>query len=151
MGWIEAYTREDKPEFEDISAYVDCPFWEGLCEFIEETYSIKPAIEYSRCSGAPGWNVKYNKSSRALCTLYPNNGYFTCLISIGRKEAPETELMLGSFSSYLQELYKNTNVFNGSRWLMIDVATEKIFEEVKELLCIRIHPPKKKAADGTSR
>ncbi len=34
---------------------------------------------------------------------------------------------------------------------MIDVATEKIFEEVKELLCIRIHPPKKKAADGTSR
>ena len=116
MGWIEAYTREDKPEFEDISAYVDCPFWEGLCEFIEETYSIKPAIEYSRCSGAPG-----------------------------------TELMLGSFSSYLQELYKNTNVFNGSRWLMIDVATEKIFEEVKELLCIRIHPPKKKAADGTSR
>ena len=65
MGWIEAYTREDKPEFEDISAYVDCPFWDGLCEFIEETYSIKPAIEYSRCSGAPGWNVKY-REGRAL-------------------------------------------------------------------------------------
>ena len=144
MRWIEAYTRGDKPEFEEISSYVESPLWDELCKFIEATYMISPSIEYSRCSGAPGWNVKYKKSSRALCTLYPNKGYFTCLVSIGRKEAPQAEMVLSSFSDYLQELYKNTNVFNGSRWLMIDITSKRICGEVKELLSIRICPPKRK-------
>ncbi len=150
MKWIDAYTKENKPEFEEISSYVESQVWDELCKFIEDTYMVFPSIEYSTCSGAPGWNVKYKKSSRALCTLYPNKGYFTCLVSIGRKEAPEAEFILSSFSDYLQELYKNTSVFNGSRWLMIDVTTPQICGEVKELLSIRVHPPKRKQRQAVS-
>lgn len=150
MKWIDTYTKENKPEFEEISSYVESQVWDELCKFIEDTYMVFPSIEYSTCSGAPGWNVKYKKSSRALCTLYPNKGYFTCLVSIGRKEAPETEFILGSFSDYLQEVYKNTTVFNGSRWLMIDVTTPQICGEVKELLSIRVHPPKRKQTQAAS-
>lgn len=150
MKWIDTYTKENKPEFEEISSYVESRVWDELCKFIEDTYMVFPSIEYSTCSGAPGWNVKYKKSSRALCTLYPNKGYFTCLISIGRKEAPEAEFILGSFSDYLQEMYKHTPVFNGSRWLMIDVTTPQICGEVKELLSIRVHPPKRKQGQAAS-
>lgn len=144
MGWIETYNRDDKPEFEAICRYVDNPCWDELCGFLEETYAVKPIIEYSICSGAPGWNVKYKKSGRALCTLYPNQGYFTCLVSIGRKEASEAEFLLTSFGSYMQDLYKNTNVFNGGRWLMIDVTAEEICAEAKELICLRVRPPQKR-------
>lgn len=144
MSWSEAFTNETKPDLNSISTYVNCANWEDLCTFIEQTYQIKPSIEYSKCSGAPGWNVKYKKSSRSLCTLYPERGRFICLISIGRKEAPEAELILTACSQYVQELYKNTVLYNGSRWLMIDVTTDQIQQDVKELLCIRIHPPKNK-------
>lgn len=143
MKWNEAFSKENKPEFEDISRYVGCAYWDELYEFIEDTYGIKPSIEYSGCS-IPGWNVKYRKSSKSLCTLYPEKGQFTCLISIGRKEAPQAELMLTSFSEHLQELYYNTSTYNGSRWLMIHVNSEKILNDVKELLCLRVPPPKNK-------
>ncbi|MPM45784.1 hypothetical protein SDC9_92476 [bioreactor metagenome] len=88
----------------------------------------------------PGWNVKYKKSSRSICTLYPKENHFTCLISIGIKEAVETELIMQSFDLYLMELYQNTKPFNGSRWLMIDVTSQEILENVKTLINIRVKP-----------
>lgn len=51
MGGIETYTREDKPKFEAISNYVHSPNWDKLCAFLEETYSVNPLIEYSKCAG----------------------------------------------------------------------------------------------------
>ena len=143
MTWNEMYDKENKPDFKAVADYVACKYWDELCDFVERTYSIAPIMDYSKCSAAPGWNVKYRKSSKSLCTLYPNKDYFTCLISIGRKEAPETEFILNACTSYVQELYKKSDMLNGARWLMIDVTTGEILKDVLELLCIRIHPPKK--------
>ena len=143
MEWSEKYSKGSPPATEEIKEYVKSPHWTDLCSFIENTYSLKPNVEYSGCSGAPGWNVKYKKSGRSLCTLYPNRGYFTCLISIGRREAPEAELVLNSFCTYLKELYQNTKLLNGSRWLMIDVTTDEILDHVKDLVSIRANPSKK--------
>ena len=39
------------------------PLWRRLCEELGERYWIQPKIEYSGCSMAPGWNVKYRKGS----------------------------------------------------------------------------------------
>lgn len=142
MEWSEKFTRGNPPSPEEIRDYIKSPLWTDLCQFIEDTYSLSPVFEHSSCSRAPGWNVKYKKSGRALCTLYPGRGYYTCLISIGRKEAPEAEMMMNSFSGYLRDLYKKTSLYNGSRWLMIDVTSEEILDNVKDLICIRTHPPK---------
>ena len=120
MSWNTVFPQSDNPNFSDISKYVNCRLWDDLCTHIEDVYKIAPSIEYSRCSMETGWNVKYKKSSRSLCTLYPKEKFFTCLISIGSKESLETELWLPSFDLYLQELYQDTKPFNGSRWLMID-------------------------------
>lgn len=143
MTWSDEFTKEIRPEISDITKYINNPFWTLLCEFIENTYLIKPLIEFSKCSLAKGWNVKYKKGSRSICTLYPKKGYFTILISIGSNEVEETEFILPSCTSYLQEIYKNTNLFNGSRWLMIDVTSEEIFRDVKNLISIRAKYKKK--------
>lgn len=140
MSWNEMFGKENKPDYEAVADYVNCSQWGELCQFIEETYSINPLMDYSKCSAAPGWNIKYKKSGRSLCTLYPNKDYFTCLLCIGRKEAPEAELILHACTPYVQELYKDSGMLNGARWLMIDVTSSEILEDVLELLCIRIHP-----------
>lgn len=108
------------------------PFWRS------------PTVFYPVWStaGAPGWNVKYKKGSRALCTLYPRLGYFTCMVSVGRKETVQAELLLPSFDPYLQALYQKADVFNGGRWLMIDVISEPVLENVKELIQLRVKPNK---------
>jgi hypothetical protein len=74
----------------------------------------------------PGWNVKYQKSGKSLCTLYPMEGFFIALVVIGNKESFEAELMLPLLSSYTQSLYQNTAFSAGGRWLMINVTDQTI-------------------------
>ncbi len=135
--------NNESPSMDEIAVFVSNPLWNELCGFIEKTYSVLPQIEYSSCSMKPGWNVKYKKSSRAICTLYPDKGDFTCLLVIGSKEALEVELILASCDPYIIEIYKQTKPFNGGRWLMIDVKTSEILNDLKELICIRTKPKKR--------
>ncbi len=137
MSWNEQYPKEIKPELNDIGAFVASPLWQRLCAQLEQTYGVKPLTEHSRCSGAPGWNVKYKKGGRSLCTLYPAGGYFTCLVAIGGEAAVEAELALNTYSDYTRALYQHAMPFNGSRWLMIDVRDEHILADALSLIAIR--------------
>lgn len=137
MSWNERYPKEIKPELTDIDAFVASPLWQQFCAQVEQTYGVKPVTEHSRCSGAPGWNVKYKKGGRSLCTLYPAGGYFTCLVAIGGGAAQEAELALNTFAAYTRELYQNATPLNGSRWLMVDVRDEHILADALALIAMR--------------
>lgn len=143
MIWSEEFGKETKPGIEMVDGYINCPYWHELQQFLNQAYGAEPSIEYSCCSGAKGWNVKYKRGSRALCTVYPKEGFFTCLISVGRKELHEVELLMDIFTPYLQNLYEKSLGINGSKWLMIDVTSEEILGDVKELIGIRVKPLKK--------
>lgn len=150
MNWNEIYTVDKKPSAEEISEYINNHLWNELTEFVEKVYLVKPLIEYSRCSLAPGWNVKYKKGSRSICTLYPNKNYFTCLVCVGSKEVVEVELLLPTLEQYIQELYKTSGSLNGTRWLMIDVKNSKILNDIMELIRIRVKNKSKKLSNNSN-
>ena len=126
-----------KPSMSTISAYVNSPLFECLCKHIETEYQSKPVLDYSRCSFQYGWNVKYKKAGRTLCTLYPMEGYYIALIVIGEREVTETEWMLPLFTEYIQQLYRETKMGMGQKWLMINVTDEVVLDDVKQLIYIR--------------
>ena len=68
MTWNTLWPQNRKPSPDDIAEFVDNPLWKALCSWLESGYRTVPRIEYSRCGMAPGWNVKYKKGGRALCT-----------------------------------------------------------------------------------
>ena len=140
MSWFEAYPKEQEPTLEEIARFIDSPLWNGLCDWAEGTYAIAPKVEHSTCSGAPGWNVKYKKSGRALCTLYPDAGAFTALVTIGAKEATQAELLLPTCTDYIRELYTRTKTFNGARWLMIRITDAQVLADVKQFIRLRVAP-----------
>lgn len=140
MTWNELFPKSCKPDLGQIAGYVANPVWQELGDFISTAYGAVPQIEHSTCSGAPGWNVKYKISSRSLCTLYPHEGFFTCLVCIGSRETAEVELLLPACCAYTREVYNTAKPFNGTRWLMIDVTSQEILDDVKKLLCTRIKP-----------
>lgn len=142
MLWSEKYGADKQPTNAEINQYIGGSFFHELCAYIEETYKISSKIEYSKCSMARGWNIKYKKESKSVCTIYPNQGFFTCMVVIGSKEASEAELILTACTSYTQELYRATNPFNGSRWLMIDVTSGEILNDVEELIGVRVKTKK---------
>ncbi len=136
--WDMLYTAEQMPDQVQIAAYMDNPLWEQFSRWIETTYQCQPVMQYSKCSLKRGWNIKYRKGSRAICTVYPESGSFTCLVIIGSKQLQAAEAYIETCSAALQQLYRETALFNGGKWLMIVVTDAVMLEQAKGLLQIRM-------------
>ncbi len=111
--------------------------WLSLTSHIEQTFGAKPQIAYSSCSAKPGWNVKYKKSGKALCTLYPEPESFTALVVTGAADMEKFLLTRALFSDRLNTLYDKTQLFNNTKWLMIGVTDDTLLDDVKKLLDIK--------------
>lgn len=138
MEWSSLFGRDRQPASQDLELFINTPQWEHFLQFMEVTCPVPSRMEYSGCSMQPGWNMKYKKSGKNLFTVYPASGYFICMILIGPGEAAEAEFMLPSFSSYMQQLYQSTQLFKGTRWLMVEVRDEETLNDLKELILIKM-------------
>ncbi len=145
MDWSALYGPDREPTEEMIRDYIGNPLWETFHAKMRDAYVLQPAASYSKCAAQPGWNVKYQKSGKSLCTLYPMEGYFVALVVIGAKEEPEAELMMPHATQYVRELYERTPFSCGGRWLMLQVTDGDILEDTLRLIAIRRLTVKKKA------
>ena len=72
------------PAIEEIGEYVGNPVFMDFCTEIKNVYNCKEKIEYSSCSWERGWNIKFKKAGKALCTIYPRECYITVLVRCRR-------------------------------------------------------------------
>lgn len=144
MKWNELYSQDRMPSMEEIRGYIGeaRPQWDELVSYIEETYQPKCQIDFSRDALQPGWNVKYRKSGKALCTLYPMEGYFIALVVVGPKEEEAVRLHMkaGLFTANVRDLYEKARRSPMGRWLMIEVKNQALLKDIQRLLRIRISP-----------
>jgi hypothetical protein len=140
MEWSTLYGKDREPTLDEISCFINNSLWEKLNIELQNIYQTQPKLSYSTCSGQPGWNIKYSKSARSLCTLYPMEGYFIALVVIGNKEMPEMELTLPTFSEYVQELYRRIPFACGGKWLMSSITNEEVLNDVIQLIKNRVRP-----------
>ncbi len=137
---INLQDKTNRPTIEEISEYVRNPVFMQFCSEIREEHKCIEKIEYSSCSWEKGWNIKFKKSGKSLCTVYPKEGYFTILIVIGKKEKPLVEEILPDCADELQNIYHQTQEGNGQRWLMIDIEDkESLYNDLLRLIQIRRH------------
>lgn len=126
------------PNIEEISNYIRNPVFMQFCSDIKDTYKCNEKIEYSGCSLEKGWNIKFKKSGKTLCTIYPREGYFTVMVVVGRKEKESVEKTLPECTSELQRIYKQTKEGNGQRWLMIDLEDlDDLYKDIFRVINIR--------------
>lgn len=140
MDWSKLYGADHCPTYRDIDEFIHSNLWREMNDFLQNTYKVQPQTAYSGCSEQKGWNVKYKKGGKSLCTLYPMDGYFIALVVIGAKEEAEAELQMPMCSEYTQKLYEQTAFSAGGRWLMMNVTDEKILKDAKNLIKIRVKP-----------
>ncbi len=74
---------------------------------------------------------------RSLCTLYPQDFSFLALVVIGQREASEAELLLPFLTEYVQQVFTQTKTGMGQKWLMIEVTSTAVLEDVKQLITLR--------------
>lgn len=126
------------PTSEDISNYIRNELFTDFCRDLETDYKAKPKIEFSKCSWEHGWNLKYKKSGKTLCTIYPRENYFTVMVVIGRREKESVEAVLTECSEEVRNIYRNTKEGNGQRWIMVDIEdNDHVCRDILKLINIR--------------
>lgn len=106
MDWNVLYSNVTPPTWEQITEYIGSPLWAEFNERIQFTYRTRPCMEYSRCSMQAGWNIKYKKGGKSLCTLYPMQGYFIALVVVGGHELMGAELLMPQCSDLCRQYSK---------------------------------------------
>ena len=81
---IDLQDKEYCPTLEEVGEYVRNGVFGKFCCAVKETYKAKENIEFSSCSWERGWNIKFKKSGKTLCTIYPKEACFTVKVSNSR-------------------------------------------------------------------
>ena len=140
IEWNELFDREHEPLEVQIKEYVNTPLFDELDGYLRQTYKVKPKLAYSGCKmdGGmwQGWNIKYQKSGKSLCTLYPKQGYLQLLVTIGVRGVNEAELLMPLCTEYIQDIFSKSE-FHGSRILGIELRDKTVLRDVKSLIDIR--------------
>ena len=124
------------PTLEEIGEYTGNPVFIQFCSDMKAQYDC--VGKASSCSWMPGWNVKFKKAGKNLCTVYPQEGFFTILIVVGQKERTAVEAVFQSCAPEVQEVYEQTKSGNGQKWLMFDVEdADEIYRDIFRLIRIR--------------
>lgn len=109
-----------------------------FCSQIKEQFKCSEKVEFCSCSWEKGWNIKFKKAGKTLCTIYPREGYFTVMVVIGRKEKDLAETLLADCTSVLKEINEQTKEGNGQRWLMVEVEDGgSVYDDIFRLIKIR--------------
>ena len=138
--WAQRFPMDRPPSMEELDRYADNPLWPEFRQFLKDAYGAEPQPVYSRCGLEPGWNVKFKKGSKALATVYFRPGYATAMVSVAPRDEAAAEAALLTCTEYVKELYRRTSSSKMGRWLMLDLTSPEVLEDVKALLAVRVKP-----------
>lgn len=133
-----------EPDLQAVAEYVKSPLWAKFLADMDEKHQCLPRPGYSRCSLLSGWNYKYAKGGRALCTVYPMAGYFSALVAVGPKETEGAEMLMPACSVRTRKLYAEAKPMNNTRWLLLDIKNKADLSDLMSLISLRRPSPKRR-------
>ncbi len=143
QGFPRMTDKTHKPSKEEIINFIGEHAKEAWLEterFIEKRYDFKPETVFY---GAKyGWTVRYRKSGKTLCSLFPEKGGFTVLIVLGKKESEKALSMRDELSSKINELLGDAKQLHDGRWLWIRLLQTSGTGDIKKLLQMKRKPKK---------
>lgn len=140
MTWAELYSEAARPTLEEIDAYAHTTLWPQLRAYLAAAYGAGPQLEYSRCGLEPGWNVKFRRGSKSLCTVYLRPGFVTAMVSVAPKDEEAAQMVLLTCTAETQAVYHRSAASKMGHWLMLDITPPEMLEDVKALLAVRVKP-----------
>lgn len=114
--------------------------WSDMCKYLKENYNFNPELVYY--GKKYGWTIRYRKSGKTLCSLFPEKDAFTVLVVLGMKEVEKTYSTIDKLNSEFRSLFENTEQLRDGRWLWIRVLAKDDIESIKLLLNTKRKPKK---------
>jgi hypothetical protein len=139
MEYERMLNEDHEPSEEEIiSAVGDADLWLNLKHYLDQRYDFLPEqVFYGK---KYGWTIRYRKSGKTLCSLFPECGAFTALVVLGRKEGEKASQILDQLSPDTRKLIGSAKQLHDGKWLWIRVLKPAHIEDVKRLLAIKRKP-----------
>ncbi|MCK4280377.1 MAG: DUF3788 domain-containing protein [Candidatus Thorarchaeota archaeon] len=115
--------------------------WVELRHFIEDNYDFVPETAFYGVKH--GWTVRYRRSGRTLCSLFPEKDGFSVLIVLGRKDSEKALSMRDELSTRMIAILESTEQLHDGRWLWIKPLTASDTDDIKMLLQVKRRPKKR--------
>jgi len=109
--------------------------WQSLALFTKKSYP--GATEEWNFSGAKyGWSFRVKDKKRVLIYLLPRDRFFKASFVFGQK-AVDT-IMKSNIAESIKTELQNARVYAEGRGIRIDVKDDKVLNDIKELVTIKI-------------
>lgn len=139
MEFTRMLDEDHKPSERGILAAIGAgDLWLDLKEYIEQSYDFLPELVFY--GKKYGWTIRYRKSGKTLISLFPEQGAFTALIVLGKKEGEKATEILDELSSTTRDLIGGAKQLHDGKWLWIRVLEPSHVEDVKRLLSTKRKP-----------
>lgn len=112
--------------------------WSEISCFIEKNYNVEYLWDRGGKTGI--YELKYRKSGKTLCALYPREQGMRILIVFGKVEREKFEGSRSEFSQYVNDFYDNTHQYHDGKWLYLDYNSNLPIEDIKKLILIKKKP-----------
>jgi hypothetical protein len=112
--------------------------WLTIKQFIEASY--EPMIETRFWGVNNGWTIRFRKGGRTLCSLFPEQGAFSVLIVLGKKES--NRILSGSLelSPRIHKIIQDTKQLHDGRWVWIRVLSVLDLIDIQKILQVKRKP-----------
>jgi hypothetical protein len=117
--------------------------WHAINKFIEDNYDMDMLWNNGGKTGI--YELKYRKSGKTFCALYPREKGIRILIIFGKIEREKFESSRGDFSEYISNFYDNTHQYHDGKWLYLEIIGDTAIGDIEKLLLIKKKPNRKRA------
>ena len=142
----ESITRMTQPfnppndtEIAEWIGYEAYEYWKHVTHLIERNYSSIFTPEWLFGGKKHGWSLRYKKN-KSFCTFIPEKNRFALLIVFGAKEREKVENIRDSLSTRTQMEYDKTTTYHDGKWVLLTINSDKVVEDVMNLLVIKRKP-----------
>ena len=146
MNYVRMLDADHTPSESDMLAAIgETELWLDLKGYLEQYYDFLPELIYY--GKKYGWTIRYRKSGKTLISLFPEQGAFTALVVLGKKEAEKVARKLAELSPATRKLLGSEKQLHDGKWLWIRVLEPLQVEDIKLLLTTKRKPIAKASAD----
>ena len=109
--------------------------WKELTAFLNDNYDFVP--EKKNYGKKWGWVIRFRKSNKTWCALYPAKDCFTAQIIFGKKEVEKFQAARDDFSEFVLNKFDKTKQLHDGRWMFFNVEDSTLIDDLKKLMRIK--------------
>ncbi len=119
--------------------------WENLEAHLSSAYGLKGSFRFMY-GPRYGWALRFERGGRLILAMYPNRGYLTLQVILGRSQVAGA--MAAKLPPRVSRVLAVATDYPEGRWLFMPVRSARAGQEAKTLIALKMSRSNRPAAQA---